>query len=176
MSLSICLSKSYFLYRSPALFKTIIPYSFRIVNYRDFFFKATLRSWWRCWRRAWAWRGPTWACSLSWPSSTPDTSRPNSGQLSKCYVTSVVVVALLTFLGHSSQPNSLVCHTCPYIDLAVDNVIGMSREHLELFWSRVNIPKVLRAAEQAHLWSELVFLYDKENNQTDFKLFFLRVL
>lgn len=35
------------------------------------------------------------------------------------------------------------------------------REHLELFWSRVNIPKVLRAAEQAHLWSELVFLYEK---------------
>ncbi|OTF76201.1 clathrin heavy chain 1-like protein [Euroglyphus maynei] len=29
------------------------------------------------------------------------------------------------------------------------------REHLELFWSRVNIPKVLRAAESAHLWSEL---------------------
>ncbi|XP_050353289.1 clathrin heavy chain isoform X4 [Nymphalis io] len=38
---------------------------------------------------------------------------------------------------------------------------GKMREHLELFWSRVNIPKVLRAAEQAHLWSELVFLYDK---------------
>merc|ERR1712241_580169 len=35
------------------------------------------------------------------------------------------------------------------------------RKHLELFWSRVNIPKVLRAAEQAHLWAELVFLYDK---------------
>jgi clathrin heavy chain len=35
------------------------------------------------------------------------------------------------------------------------------KEHLELFWSRVNIPKVLRAAEQAHLWAELVFLYDK---------------
>ena len=35
------------------------------------------------------------------------------------------------------------------------------REHLELFWSRVNIPKVLRAAEMAHLWPELVFLYDK---------------
>ncbi|XP_023567489.1 clathrin heavy chain 2 isoform X3 [Octodon degus] len=34
-------------------------------------------------------------------------------------------------------------------------------EHLELFWSRVNIPKVLRAAKQAHLWAELVFLYDK---------------
>ncbi len=35
------------------------------------------------------------------------------------------------------------------------------KEHLELFWSRVNIPKVLRAAETAHLWAELVFLYDK---------------
>merc|ERR1712038_1643998 len=35
------------------------------------------------------------------------------------------------------------------------------KEHLGLFWSRVNIPKVLRAAEQAHLWAELVFLYDK---------------
>uniref|UniRef100_A0AC35THB5 Clathrin heavy chain n=1 Tax=Rhabditophanes sp. KR3021 TaxID=114890 RepID=A0AC35THB5_9BILA len=35
------------------------------------------------------------------------------------------------------------------------------REHLELFWSRVNIPKVLRACDAAHLWSDLVFLYDK---------------
>merc|ERR1712121_202579 len=35
------------------------------------------------------------------------------------------------------------------------------KEHLELFWSRVNIPNVLRAAEHAHLWAELVFLYDK---------------
>ncbi|EHB14914.1 Clathrin heavy chain 2 [Heterocephalus glaber] len=34
-------------------------------------------------------------------------------------------------------------------------------EHLELFWSWVNIPKVQRAAEQVHLWIELVFLYDK---------------
>ncbi|ORY30240.1 hypothetical protein BCR39DRAFT_530157 [Naematelia encephala] len=32
-------------------------------------------------------------------------------------------------------------------------------EHLKLFWQRVNIPKVIRAAEQAHLWPELVFLY-----------------
>lgn len=38
---------------------------------------------------------------------------------------------------------------------------GKMREHLELFWSRVNIPKVLRAADMAHLWAELVFLYDK---------------
>ncbi|KAL7409328.1 clathrin heavy chain 1 [Mrakia frigida] len=34
-------------------------------------------------------------------------------------------------------------------------------EHLKLFWSRTNLPKVIRAAEQAHLWSELVFLYIK---------------
>lgn len=32
-------------------------------------------------------------------------------------------------------------------------------EHLKLFWSRLNIPKVLRAAEDAHMWKELVFLY-----------------
>ncbi|RZF40357.1 hypothetical protein LSTR_LSTR008787 [Laodelphax striatellus] len=35
------------------------------------------------------------------------------------------------------------------------------KEHLELFWSRLNIAKVLSAAVDAHLWSELVFLYDK---------------
>jgi clathrin heavy chain len=34
-------------------------------------------------------------------------------------------------------------------------------EHLKLFWSRINIPKVIKATEQAHLWSELVFLYVK---------------
>ena len=32
-------------------------------------------------------------------------------------------------------------------------------EHLKLFWSRINIPKVIRAVESAHLWSELIFLY-----------------
>eukprot|EP00124_Ichthyophonus_hoferi_P002666 Ihof_evm7s191 gene=Ihof_evmTU7s191 len=32
-------------------------------------------------------------------------------------------------------------------------------EHLKLFWSRVNIPKVVHAAEESHLWKELVFLY-----------------
>ena len=34
-------------------------------------------------------------------------------------------------------------------------------EHLKLFWSRVNIPKVISAVDKAHLWSELVFLYVK---------------
>ncbi|SCU88368.1 LANO_0D01904g1_1 [Lachancea nothofagi CBS 11611] len=32
-------------------------------------------------------------------------------------------------------------------------------EHLKLFWSRINIPKVIRAVESAHLWKELIFLY-----------------
>ncbi|KAJ3319704.1 hypothetical protein HDV06_006120 [Boothiomyces sp. JEL0866] len=34
-------------------------------------------------------------------------------------------------------------------------------EHLRLFWQRINIPKVIRACETAHLWSQLVFLYTK---------------
>ncbi|KAJ3769204.1 armadillo-type protein, partial [Lentinula raphanica] len=34
-------------------------------------------------------------------------------------------------------------------------------EHLKLFVARINIPKVIRAVEKAHLWPELVFLYIK---------------
>ena len=32
-------------------------------------------------------------------------------------------------------------------------------EHLRLFWSRINIPKMIKGCEDAHLWPELVFLY-----------------
>jgi clathrin heavy chain len=32
-------------------------------------------------------------------------------------------------------------------------------EHLKLFWGRINIPKMIRGCEDAHLWPELVFLY-----------------
>ncbi|KAG0245932.1 putative CHC1-clathrin heavy chain [Mortierella sp. GBAus27b] len=32
-------------------------------------------------------------------------------------------------------------------------------EHLKIFWSRINIPKVITACEEAHLWKELIFLY-----------------
>ncbi|KAF2857775.1 clathrin heavy chain [Piedraia hortae CBS 480.64] len=32
-------------------------------------------------------------------------------------------------------------------------------EHLRIFWGRINIPKMIRACEEAHLWPELVFLY-----------------
>ncbi|TFK91724.1 clathrin heavy chain [Polyporus arcularius HHB13444] len=38
---------------------------------------------------------------------------------------------------------------------------GKLMEHLKLFVSRINIPKVIKAAERAHLWPELVFLYIK---------------
>lgn len=34
-------------------------------------------------------------------------------------------------------------------------------EHLKLFVARINIPKVIKATEQAHLWQELMFLYIK---------------
>ncbi|KAK2757809.1 clathrin heavy chain [Colletotrichum kahawae] len=32
-------------------------------------------------------------------------------------------------------------------------------EHLKLFWSRMNLPKIIRACEEANLWPELVFCY-----------------
>ncbi|CAN3354574.1 clathrin heavy chain [Diutina catenulata] len=32
-------------------------------------------------------------------------------------------------------------------------------EHLKLFWSRINIPKVIAACDEAHLYPELIFLY-----------------
>jgi clathrin heavy chain len=32
-------------------------------------------------------------------------------------------------------------------------------EHLKMCWQRLNIPKVIRASEVAHLWSALIFLY-----------------
>ncbi|KAF0989325.1 hypothetical protein HZS_4443 [Henneguya salminicola] len=35
------------------------------------------------------------------------------------------------------------------------------KDHLDLYWTRINIPKVLKNCEKYNLWSELVFLYDK---------------
>ena len=32
-------------------------------------------------------------------------------------------------------------------------------EHIKIFWSRMNMPKMIRACEEAHLWPELVFCY-----------------
>lgn len=32
-------------------------------------------------------------------------------------------------------------------------------DHLKLFWSRVNMPKMIKACEEANLWPELVFCY-----------------
>ena len=39
-------------------------------------------------------------------------------------------------------------------------------EHIKIFWSRVNIVKLLRAVERALLWNEAVYLY-KEDGQYD---------
>ena len=47
-------------------------------------------------------------------------------------------------------------------------------EHLKLFVSRINIPKVIKATEKAHLWPELVFLYIKYDEFV--RTFFLRIM
>tara|TARA_B110000971_G_scaffold200495_1_gene218581 strand:+ start:170 stop:1312 length:1143 start_codon:yes stop_codon:yes gene_type:complete len=39
-------------------------------------------------------------------------------------------------------------------------------EHIKIFWSRMNVPKLLKACEAALLWDETVFLY-KEDGQHD---------
>ncbi|KII65668.1 Clathrin heavy chain 1 [Thelohanellus kitauei] len=35
------------------------------------------------------------------------------------------------------------------------------RDHLELYWNRMNLPKVIAAATANHLWAEVVYLHDK---------------
>lgn len=45
-------------------------------------------------------------------------------------------------------------------------------EHLRLFVARINIPKVIRAVEKAHLWPELVFLYIKYDEFVSLSLHF----
>jgi clathrin heavy chain len=39
-------------------------------------------------------------------------------------------------------------------------------EHIKIFWSRMNVTKLLRACERALLWNEMVYLY-KEDGQHD---------
>ncbi|KEI41487.1 uncharacterized protein L969DRAFT_58574 [Mixia osmundae IAM 14324] len=74
--------------------------------------------------------------------------------------------------GHSEELMSLIeaglglerAHMGMFTELSILYAkyrTGKLMEHLKLFWSRINIPKVIRAAEQAHLWTELVFLYTK---------------
>ena len=36
---------------------------------------------------------------------------------------------------------------------------GNLMEHIKIFWSRMNMPKMIRACEEANLWPELVFCY-----------------
>lgn len=44
---------------------------------------------------------------------------------------------------------------CVYAKFYPEKLMG----HLHLFWSRINIPKVIRVCDDMHLWPELVFLY-----------------
>lgn len=39
-------------------------------------------------------------------------------------------------------------------------------DHIKIFWSRMNIPKLLRACEAGHHWKDAAFLY-KENEDYD---------
>merc|ERR1719253_1227198 len=39
-------------------------------------------------------------------------------------------------------------------------------EHIKIFWSRMNVPKLLRACEKGEHWEEATFLY-KEGGQHD---------
>ena len=48
-------------------------------------------------------------------------------------------------------------------------------EHLKLFVSRINIPKVIRATEKAHLWPEFVYLYVKYYEFVGFSSSFYRI-
>ena len=46
-------------------------------------------------------------------------------------------------------------------------------EHLKLFVARINIPKVIKATERAHLWPELVFLYIKYDEFVRRRVYYL---
>lgn len=47
-------------------------------------------------------------------------------------------------------------------------------EHIKIFWSRMNIVKLLRACEKALLWTETVYLY-KEDQQVSERLTYLDI-
>ncbi|KAI0987660.1 hypothetical protein GJ496_003725 [Pomphorhynchus laevis] len=72
--------------------------------------------------------------------------------------------------GHYDQLIQLLeagmerAHMGMYTELAIlysKHAPSKLKDHLELFWARMNVPKVLRACEKGHLWAELVFLYDR---------------
>ena len=54
-----------------------------------------------------------------------------------------------------------VCHNYGFTSTGHWANVSLVMEHLKLFVTRINIPKVIRAAEKAHLWPELVLLYIK---------------
>ncbi|KAJ1734951.1 Clathrin heavy chain [Coemansia biformis] len=92
----------------------------------------------------------------------------------------VPMIALYESSGHVGELCALIesglglerAHMGMFTELAIlyckyrpEQIMG----HLKLYWSRINIPKVIRACEAAHLWPELVFLYvhyDEFDNAT----------
>ncbi|KAJ3833038.1 armadillo-type protein [Lentinula raphanica] len=78
----------------------------------------------------------------------------------------------LNIIVHAEELGALVTvyerRRCAHMGIFTELAILLSKykpaklmEHLKLFVARINIPKVIRAVEKAHLWPELVFLYIK---------------
>merc|ERR1711871_319102 len=87
------------------------------------------------------------------------------------------IIYLYERLGHFDQVMELLeqglgleqVHTGIFTELGVlftKYKPDKLRDHIKIFWSRMNIPKLLRACEAGHHWSEATFLY-KENEDFD---------
>ncbi len=50
-------------------------------------------------------------------------------------------------------------HTASWSDLRCRYKVEKLMEHLKLFSTRINIPRLIRVCEEFHHWKELVFLY-----------------
>ncbi|CAG8432851.1 7339_t:CDS:10 [Diversispora eburnea] len=81
------------------------------------------------------------------------------------------VIRLYEYNGHMDELLSLLeaglglerAHMGMFTELAILYTKYRSdktEEHIRLFWSRLNISKVIRACDEAHLWKEMVFLYE----------------
>ena len=65
----------------------------------------------------------------------------------------------LSILYSKYKPEKRTCTS--FQSTGNETHIRLVMEHLKLFVSRINIPKVIKATEKAHLWPELVYLYVK---------------
>ena len=65
----------------------------------------------------------------------------------------------LSILYSKYKPEKRTCTR--FLSTGNETHIRLVMEHLKLFVSRINLPKVIKATEKAHLWPELVYLYVK---------------